>query len=105
MFCHPDKYIFRSAGLSLVDSVALYAYVTQVGCLTTEQFVGFLKEFKQYRPCSCSQSSGGGGAGGVVAHAEHCESRCARVWAETLVDLGVPSYHAMLVVQTLRPHL
>jgi hypothetical protein len=103
MFCHPDKYLFREAGLSLVDSVAVYAFVTQVGCVTTEKFIAFLKEFKQYRPCTCTHSSNGDA--GSASHADQCSSRRARVWAETLVDLGVPSYHAMLVIQTLRSHL
>jgi hypothetical protein len=103
LFCHPEKFLFKDAGLSLVDSVGVYAYVTQAGCASTEQLLKFLKEAKQYRPCTCSRDSNADA--GSPSHSDQCSSRRAGVWAEALTCVGVPYYHAILVVQALRPYL
>jgi hypothetical protein len=100
LFCHPEKYVFKAAGLSLVDSVAVYAYVTQAGCASTEQLLKFMKEAKQYRPCTCSRDSSADA--GSPAHSDQCSSRRAGVWAQALINLGVPCFHAFQVVQGLR---
>jgi hypothetical protein len=103
LFCHPEKYLFEDTGLSLVNSAAVYAYVTQAGCVTTEQLLKFLKESKQYRPCTCSRDSSADA--GSSLHSDQCSSRRAGVWAEALTNIGVPYFHAIQVVQTLRQHL
>jgi hypothetical protein len=103
MFCHPGKYMFKPWGLTLVDSVAVYAYVTQAGCVTTEQLIEVLREFKVHRPCTCSRANNTDA--GSAAHANQCSSRRAGVWCEALTDIGVPKYHAMAVIKGLRPHL
>jgi hypothetical protein len=103
LFCSPDKYHFHGVGLSLEASVAAYHRVTQAGCRSTEQLLGFMKEAKQYLPCTCSRHSSADA--GSVLHADHCASRSAGAWAEALTRVGVPYAHALLVVRALRVHL
>jgi hypothetical protein len=103
LFCSPDKYHFHGVGLSLEASVAAYHRVTQAGCRSTEQLLGFMKEAKQYLPCTCSRHSSADA--GSVLHADHCASRSAGAWAEALTRVGVPYAYALLVVGALRAHL
>jgi hypothetical protein len=103
MFCDPDTYVGKSTGLSLVDSVAVYAYITQAGCETTEDLLLTLKESKAHRPCTCSRDSNADA--GTSSHAEQCSSRRAGVWIEALTSVGVPYFHAIKVVRALRPYL
>jgi hypothetical protein len=103
MFCDPEKFLAKSTGLSLVDSVAVYAYITQAGCETTEDLLLTLKEAKQHRRCSCSRNSNADA--GSAAHAEQCSSRRAGVWADALTNVGVPYFHAIKIVRALRSYL
>jgi hypothetical protein len=103
MFCDPEKFLAKSTGLSLVDSVAVYAYITQAGCETTEDLLLTLKEAKQHRRCSCSRNNHADA--GSAAHADQCSSRRAGVWADALTNVGVPYFHAIKIVRALRSYL
>jgi hypothetical protein len=103
MFCDPDKFLCKSTGLGLMDSVAVYAFITQAGCENTEDLLLTLKEAKTHRPCTCSRDSNADA--GTASHADQCSSRRAGVWAEALTNVGVPYFHAIKVIRALRPYL
>ncbi len=96
LFCEPETFLCRSTGLSLVDSVAVYAYITQAGCENTEDLLLTLKEAKTHRPCTCRCNSSADA--GTASHGDQCSSRRAGVWAEALTKVGVPYFHAIKTI-------
>jgi hypothetical protein len=103
LFCSAEGNFFTGVGLSLEDAASVYKCITQAGCRSTPQLISFLKETKQYRPCTCTRNNNADA--GSVLHTDKCSSRSASVWTEALTRVGVPYTRAQLVVEALRAHL
>jgi hypothetical protein len=108
MFCDPESFRFRSAGLSLEDSTAAYECLIRAGCTSIEELVAYLDDHKEPRTCTCTlQPSKGSGKGPQLnlAHEAKCCARQPGAWTAALTVTGIPVFHARKIVLSVKTFL
>jgi len=103
MFCG-DAFLFQTKGMTKTESTAAYAAISAAGCNSTQDLLDFLDSNRQQIHCTCGRDKkvGGSGRGSQFAHSPDCDSRMSGVWAESLVKMGIPAFHAMKIVECLK---
>ena len=102
MFCG-DAYLFKSYGLSKIDSVAAYDCVIRSGCSSSEDLLSYLNQNKLARlqgVCNCSTFDQERGP-----HEITCGSRVAGMWAGGLTNINIPAFHAVKIIEALQKDL
>jgi hypothetical protein len=104
-----DAYIFQVQGLAAADSEAAYKAITSAGCTSSQDLLDFLNTHRQQATCSCGRAKKGSssmrGGGNAFTHANDCDTRMAGLWANSLVKMGIPAFHAMKIIECLKKDL
>jgi len=109
MFCS-ETYLFEARGLAPAEALAAYTAICAAGCNSTQDLLNYLDTHRQQVSCNCGYKpkngmQRGSGRGNTSSHAVDCDSRMAGVWADSLVKMGIPAFHAMKIVEALKKDL
>jgi len=98
VFCG-NATLFKAQGLSGPDSAAAYEVIVKAGCASMQDLFCYLDEHKIHKACSCGADKE------ARAHDSECSSRAAGAWVKGLMDIKVPAFHAVKIIQALKADL